>query len=118
LVKAERAKGLHTIEEDVCVRYYTWKKGQGLVGQAHASSLQSAVFRRVFHLGAGSDGALRANACPSRKKLADSPACECGRGNETVLHVLLRCDRYAEACKVLREAAGDRWGDASFLLGE
>jgi hypothetical protein len=60
LIKAERAKDLHTIEEDVYVRYYTWKKGQGLVGQAHASSLQSAVFRRRFHLGAGSDGALRA----------------------------------------------------------
>ncbi|GAB7336447.1 hypothetical protein MBLNU13_g09741t1 [Cladosporium sp. NU13] len=25
LVKAERAKGLHTNEDDVCVKYYTWK---------------------------------------------------------------------------------------------
>ena len=51
------------------------------------------------------------NACLFRKKLADSPACECGRGDETVLHVLLRCNLYAEARKALREAAGDRWGD-------
>lgn len=25
LVKAERAKNLHTNEEDVCVKYYTWR---------------------------------------------------------------------------------------------
>jgi hypothetical protein len=30
------------------------------------------------------------------------------RGGETVLYVLLRCERYAEARKVLQEAAGDR----------
>jgi hypothetical protein len=34
-----------------------------------------------------------------------------------VLHVLLRCERYTEARKTLREAASDRWGDASYLLG-
>jgi hypothetical protein len=39
------------------------------------------------------------------------------RGGETVLQVLLRCERYAEARKVLQEAAGDRWKDASYLLG-
>jgi hypothetical protein len=43
-----------------------------------------------------------------RKKLADSPACEYGRGDKTVLHVLLRCDLYSEARKALRQAAGDR----------
>jgi hypothetical protein len=58
------------------------------------------------------------NACLFRKKLADSPACECGRGDETALHVLLRCNLYAEARKTLRKAAGDRLGDASHLLGE
>ncbi len=31
------------------------------------------------------------NACLFRKNLADSPACECGCGDETVLHVLLHC---------------------------
>ena len=31
--------------------------------------------------------------------------------------MLLYCDRYTEAHKALREAAGDRWGDASYLLG-
>jgi hypothetical protein len=48
------------------------------------------------------------NSCLFRKELADSPTCKCRRGDETVLHVLLRYDRYAEAHKELREAAGNR----------
>lgn len=55
------------------------------------------------------------NACLFRKKLADSPTCECGRSDETVLHLLLHCERYAEARKELREAAGDRWGKRFIL---
>jgi ribonuclease HI len=117
LVKAERAKGLHTSEDDVCVKYYTWKMDKAWSGK-HTLSLYGAlssdeasilVQARTEHCGL--------NACLFRKKLAGSPACECGRGDETVLHVLLRCDMYAEARKALREAAGDRWGDASYLLG-
>ena len=34
-----------------------------------------------------------------------------------MLHVLLRYDRYAEARKALRETAGDRGIDPSYLLG-
>ena len=117
LVKAERAKGLHISEDDVCVKYYTWKMDKAWSGK-HTLSLYRAlssdeasilVQARTEHCGL--------NACLFRKKLADSPTCECGRSGETVLHVLLRCDRYAEARKALREAAGDRWGDASYLLG-
>jgi len=48
------------------------------------------------------------NVCLFWKKLAGNPACKCGRGDEAVLYVLLRCDLYAEARKALREAAGDR----------
>jgi hypothetical protein len=116
LVKAERAKGLHTSEDDVCVKYYTWKMDKAWSGK-HTLSLHGAlssdeasilVQARTEHCGL--------NACLFRKKLAHSPACECGRGDETVLHVLLRCDLYAEARKALREAAGDRWGDVSYLL--
>jgi ribonuclease HI len=117
LVKAERAKGLHTNEDDVCVKYYTWKLDKAwsgkhtlrLYGALSSDEASILVQARTEHCGL--------NACLFRKKLADSPACGCGRGNETVLHVLLRCDLYAEARKALREAAGDRWGDASYLLG-
>jgi hypothetical protein len=63
LAKAEQAKGLHTKEDDACMKYYTWKMDKGWL-----------------------------------------------------LHVLLRRDRYAEARKALREAAGDGLGDASYLL--
>jgi hypothetical protein len=48
------------------------------------------------------------NACRFRKRLVDGPACECGRGDETVLHVLLRCHLYAKVRKTLQEEAGDR----------
>lgn len=117
LVKAERVKRLHTNEDDVRAKYYTWKMDKAWSGK-HTLRLYGAltsdeasilVQARTEHCGL--------NACLFRKKLADSPACECGRGDETVLHVLLHCDRYAEARNVLREAAGDRWGDASYLLG-
>ena len=104
-------------EDDVCVKYYTWKMDKAwsgrhtlrLYGALSSDEASILVQARTEHCGL--------NACLSRKRLADSPACECGRGDETVLHVLLRCHRYAEARKALREAAGDRWGDASYLLG-
>jgi hypothetical protein len=117
LVKAERAKNLYMNEDDVCVKYYTWKMDKAwsgrhtlrLYGALSSDEASILVQARTEHCGL--------NACLFRNRLADSPACECGRGDETVLHVLLRCDRYAEARKALREAAGDRWGDASYLLG-
>jgi hypothetical protein len=56
------------------------------------------------------------NACIFSKKFADSPACECGRDDETVLQMLLYWDRYVEARKILRQVTGDRRGDASYLL--
>lgn len=117
LVKAERAKDLRTNEDDICVKYCTWKmdkawSGKHALGPPGALSSDDAfilVQARTEHCGL--------NACLFRKKLADSPACECGRGDETALHVLLRCNLYAEARKASWEAAGDRWGDASYLLG-
>ena len=111
LVKAVRAKSLHVNEDDVCVKYYTWKMDKAwsgkhtlrLYGALSSDEASILVQARTEHCGL--------NACLFRKKLAETPACECGRSDETVLHVLLRCERYAEARKALREAAGDRWGD-------
>lgn len=89
------------------VKYYMCKGGQGLGRDStHPINAASIVAQaRTEHCGL--------DAYLFRKKLADSPACECGRGDETVLNVLLRCDRYAKARKELQEAAGDTWGDAS-----
>jgi hypothetical protein len=94
-----------------------WKMGKAWSGR-HTLYLYGALSSdEAFILVQARAEHYRSNTCLFRKKLADSPACECGRGDETVLHVLLRCDRYAEARKALREAAGDRWGDALYLLG-
>jgi hypothetical protein len=107
LVKAERAKNLYMNEDNVCVKYYTWMMGKAWSGR-HTLRLYGALFSdeasilvqaRMEHCGL--------NAYLFRKKLADSSACECGRGDKTMLHVLLRCDRYVGARKALREAAGD-----------
>jgi hypothetical protein len=37
--------------------------------------------------------------------------------DETVTHVLLRCPRWAEIRPAMKETAGTRWGDLSYLLG-
>jgi hypothetical protein len=89
LVKAEQAEHLHTNEEYVCVKHYTWKVNKasgkhtrrlsGALSSDEASILEQA---RTEH--------CRLNACLFRRTFADSPTCECGRGDETVLHVLLR----------------------------
>jgi hypothetical protein len=42
LVKAERAKGLHTNENDACVKYYTWKMDKALSGK-HTLRLYGAL---------------------------------------------------------------------------
>jgi hypothetical protein len=52
-----------------------------------------------------------------RKNFADMSVCECVRGNETMLQMLLRRDRYAEAREASREATGGRQVDASYSLG-
>jgi ribonuclease HI len=46
-----------------------------------------------------------------------SARCECGQENETVEHVLVRCPRWTEMRTKLKEAAGNRWADLSYLLG-
>lgn len=36
---------------------------------------------------------------------------------ESVKHVILHCPTWASQRQQLKEVAGDRWGDVSFLLG-
>jgi hypothetical protein len=117
LVKAERPMALYVNEDDICVQYYTWKMDKAWSGK-HTLRLYGALSSdEASILMQARTEYCGLNACLFRKKLVDSPACKCGRSDETVLHVLLRCDNYAEARKALREAAGDRWGNASYLLG-
>lgn len=64
-------------------------------GSGHPSIISMEIYLRVF----------------SRLQVVLYP-----RDDETVLHVLPSCDRYAEARNVLRKAAGDRWDDGLYLL--
>ena len=75
-VRAERAKTLHTNEDDVCVKYYTWKMDKAwsgkhmlrLYGALSSDEASILVQARTEHCGL--------HACLFRKKLADTPACE------------------------------------------
>ena len=46
-----------------------------------------------------------------------SAACKCGAEREDVQHLMLTCPEWSSQRQVLRETAGDRWGDLSYLLG-
>lgn len=118
LLKAERAESLNVKEDDVCVKYYTWKMEKACSGQQALRLYGALSFNEASILVQARTKHCGLNAYLFRNKLADSAACECGRGDETVLHTLLRCNLYAKARNALREAEGDRWGDASYLLGE
>jgi hypothetical protein len=59
----------------------------------------------------------RLNQSLHRLKIVDTANCQCGEGEESVQHVLLHCPRWTAARAELQAAAGDRWGDVSYLLG-
>lgn len=64
-------------------------------------------------------GINRLNSYLSKIKAADSEECSCGRGKETVDHLLFRCGKWSilrEEHKIKR-LAKSRWGDTAFLLG-
>ena len=52
----------------------------------------------------------------NRQRIADSPLCECGRGDETVAHILHQCILWDEYRRDLIHEIGPRWNDTSFLL--
>lgn len=118
VVKAEREKNVDLHEDDARVKHYTRKMDKAWSGK-HTLRLYGALTsNEASILVQARTERCGLNACLfSKKKLAGSPTCECGRGDETVRHVLLHYERYAKARKTLREAADDRWGDASYLLG-
>jgi hypothetical protein len=47
----------------------------------------------------------------------DTAECQCDEGEELIQHVLLYCPRWAAVRAELQAAAGERWGDVSYLLG-
>lgn len=75
LVKMERAKGVHTSEGDVCVKYYTWKMDKAWSGK-HTLRLYGAL---------SSDGA--SIWCKLGQSTAGSTPVSSGRSSQTVRRV-------------------------------
>jgi hypothetical protein len=57
------------------------------------------------------------NSNLARLRVREDAKCQCGMEDETVAHVLLRCPLWAGIRPAMKEAAGKRWGDLSYLLG-
>jgi hypothetical protein len=51
------------------------------------------------------------------KGLKESAQCGCGRGDETVEHLLLVCPKWTEERNTLRKSVGERYNDVAYLLG-
>jgi hypothetical protein len=52
-----------------------------------------------------------------RLRIVDTADCQYGEGEESIQYVLLHCLRWTAVRAKLQVAAGDRWGDMSYLLG-
>ena len=66
---------------------------------------------------------LRTGNCSLNKYLhlfniIDNPMCKCGRGQETVAHYLLTCERFKETRNKLREMVGVAGMRVEILLGD
>jgi hypothetical protein len=49
--------------------------------------------------------------------VVDEAKCSCGNDEETIRHLILSCPRWTDERRELRETAGARSGDVSYLLG-
>src|SRR4051812_40121893 len=61
-------------------------------------------------------GKCRLNYYLNMIQTSDTASCDCG-APETIDHFLLECRRWTVHREKLRKAAGNRWGDFSYLLG-
>ena len=103
--KRERV-GRHTYALDAALPGKHTLKLYGLLSREDAGILAQA---RTGH--------THLNAYLKRIGAAEVAACQCGRASETVRHILLDCETWKAEREELRECAGGRWGDMSYLLG-
>jgi hypothetical protein len=96
---------------------YTWKMDQALPGKHTLRLYGSLTSDRAATLIQARTGHCRLNRYLARTGLVGSTLCECGRGEETIRHVILSCKRSAEERRELQVVAEDRAGDVPFLLG-
>lgn len=96
---------------------YTYSIDSALPGR-HTLRLNGALTREdAGILAQARTGHTHLRQYLARTHQIDSAICECGSGVESVKHVILQCPVRAPQRRRLKEAAGDRWGDISFLLG-
>jgi ribonuclease HI len=96
---------------------HTWKLDQALPGK-HTLKLYGAMsLDQIAILIQALTGHCRLNKSLFTKGLRESAQCGCGRGDETIEHVLLAYPRWTDERKTLRDSVGDRCNDVPFLLG-
>jgi ribonuclease HI len=98
------------------VGQYTWQLDQALPGK-HTLALYNISSEEASVLIQARTGFSRLNKSLYRLKIVDTAECQCGEGEESIQHVLLHCPTWAAARAELQVAAGERWGDVSYLLG-
>ena len=96
---------------------YTWQLDQALPGKHTLALYGNISSEEASVLIQARSGHCRLNQSLYRLKIVDTADCQCGEGEETIQHVLLHCPRWAAARVELQVAAGDRWGEVSYLLG-
>jgi ribonuclease HI len=96
---------------------YTWKLDQALPGR-HTLRLYGALTSdQASILIQARTGHCRLNQYLSRMGVVEDAKCSCGIDEETIRHIICVCPLWTEQRKTLRAAAGNRWGDVSYLLG-
>jgi hypothetical protein len=117
LINENRSKDRTALDTTSMPGRYTWKMDQALPGKHTLQLYGSLMSDQASILIQARTGHCRLNQNLARGGIVDSAKCECGNDEETVRHVILSCPQWAEARRVLRAAAGDRWGDVPYLLG-
>lgn len=117
LIERDRSENPTPTRSHKHVGHYTWQLDQALPGK-HALALYNNVSsEEASVLIQARTGHCRLNQSLYRLKVVDTADCQCGEGEESIQHVLLHCPRWTAARVQLQAAAGDRWGDVSYLLG-
>jgi len=102
---------VYKLSKDIAMRSWQRKWNEDSVGRFTHSLIPEVgtkvIYPKTREVGVSycrillHDTMLNDDAC--RTGIADTHICECGQENETVEHVLLRCPRYVEARRVMKD---------------
>lgn len=110
------------VEADIPRVFDTWGRYTHAIDSALPGKHTLQLYNMLSHEDAGilaqaRTGHTHLNEYLARIKRVESAACACQGGAESVKHVILQCQMWTAQRQPLKEAAGERWGDVSFLLG-